>query len=110
MRSRVTAWALVVALSACGQGHGGERDDAEQPQQSFLHRLKPVGGWCPDTGGLLRWWGADCLPRYEAPDDYCRKPLPRTCWPGYSSFYRWEPPATPQSNGVGGGNQPQRER
>lgn len=55
-------------------------------------RIGPAGGWCPYGGGLLRWWGPHCFPRCGAPDDYCRKPLPRTCWPPYPPYYFRGPP------------------
>jgi hypothetical protein len=43
----------------------------------WLHRLGPAGGWNPDGGGLCHWWERDCFTYPCAPDDYCRKPLPR---------------------------------
>jgi hypothetical protein len=92
MRTQARMWALVFALIACGKGLGGEREHCEPPQQSFLQRLHPVGGWHPYGGGLLHWWDPHCFPRCGAPDDYCRKPLPTACWPAYPPFYSWGPP------------------
>ena len=51
-----------------------------------------VGGWQPYSGGLLHWWPRHCFPCAGAPDDYCRKPLPRMCWPPYPPYYTWGPP------------------
>jgi hypothetical protein len=46
-------------------------------------------------GGLLHWWDPACYPCYGGPDDYCRKSLPKLCWPGpYPSSYIWGPPET----------------
>jgi hypothetical protein len=87
MRSQVRTWALVLTLIAGGQGLCAERECCEPPQQVFLQRLHPVGGWQPYGGGLLHWWDPDCFPRCGTPDDYCRKPLPRVCWPAYPPFY-----------------------
>ena len=89
MRGQVSIWAFVLVLLAGGRGLGGERGYCEPPQQRFLERLHPVGGWDPYGGGLLHWWNPHCFPRCGAPDDYCRKPLPRVCWPAYPSFYTW---------------------
>ena len=102
MRNRVTMWVLVVSLIACGQGFGQEREHSEPPQQGFLQRICPAGGWQPYGGGLLRWWNPDCFPRCGAPDDYCRKPLPKVCWPAaYPPFYISGPPeiGPPPCNG-----------
>jgi hypothetical protein len=57
-----------------------------------LRQLGPVGGWNPYGGGLLRWWNPNCFPRCCAPDDYCRKSLPRVCWPTYPAYYIWASP------------------
>ena len=66
----------------------------DPPEDEFLRRLSPVGGWHPYGGGLLHWWPRDCFPRCGGPDDYCRKPLPRVCWPPYPPYYIWgSPPA-----------------
>ena len=92
MRSRVKAWALLLTLAVCGQGLGGEHGCCEPPQQGFLQRLAPVGGCDPYGGGLLHWWPQHCFPCKGAPDDYCRKPLPRVCWPPYPPYYIWGPP------------------
>jgi len=83
---------LVVVLAACLPGRGGEPPCCPPPGEHFLERIHPVGGWCPDAGGLLDWWPCCCFPRTGAPDDYCRKPPPKVCWPAYPSFYIWRPP------------------
>lgn len=62
------------------------------PQGGFLQRLAPAGGWRPYGGSLIHWWPRCCFPRQSAPDDYCRKPLPRVCWPPYPPYYIWGPP------------------
>ena len=92
MKNHVKMCALVLALLACGQGLGGEHEDCEPPQQGFLQRLQPVGGWLPYNEGLLRWWNPGCFPRCGGPNDYCPKPLPRVGFPAYPSFYIWAPP------------------
>jgi hypothetical protein len=101
MARPVTIWALGLALIACGQALGGEPERPAPPGPHFLSRLSPVGGWDPDGGGLLHWWNRDCFPRICAPDDYCRKPPPRVCWPRYSPVYTWGPlqSANPPSHG-----------
>ena len=55
-------------------------------------RLRPVGGWHPDNGGLLHWWPHHCFLCAGAPDTYCRKPIPHVCWPPYPPYYIWAPP------------------
>jgi hypothetical protein len=112
MRRHVCIGAFLITLIAGGRGLAGERECCEPPQQGFLQRLCPVGGWQPYGGGLLRWWNPDCFPRCGAPDDYCRKPLPRVCWPAYPSFYIWGPPeiGCPQSNGSRDCTRPHCER
>jgi hypothetical protein len=92
MRSQIRMWAVVLTLITCGQVVGGERQYSDTPQQGFLQRLHPAGGWHPYGGGLLHWWDPHCFPRCGAPDDYCRKPLPCVCWPSYPSYYTWGPP------------------
>ena len=65
-----------------------DRGPGEPRQQHFLQRLHPVGGWNPYGGGLLHWWNPHCFPcQCGGPDDYCRKPLPRVCWPPYPPYY-----------------------
>jgi hypothetical protein len=96
---------IVVVLAAFGRGHAGEPQCCPPPADSFLQRLHPVGGWCPDGGGLLRWWPCHCFPRGGAPDDYCRKPPPKVCWPPYNSCFIFGPPevcypACPGPHGV----------
>jgi hypothetical protein len=99
MRCQVWIGALVVALVAGGRGPGAEPWSSPD---CYLQRLKPEGGWSPYGGGLLRWWNPCCFPRCGAPDDYCRKPLPKVCWPAYPGYYIWGPPeiCCPQSNTV----------
>jgi hypothetical protein len=84
--------ALLLVLGACGQAVGGEhgRPDPGRPPH-VLRRLAPAGGWNPG-GGLLHWWNPHCFPRYGGPDDYCRKPPPKVCWPPYPPYYVWGPP------------------
>ncbi len=62
------------------------------PEECFLKRIAPVGGYDPYGGGLLRWWPRHCFPCDGAPDDYCRKPLPPVCWPPYPPYFSWGPP------------------
>src|SRR5208282_4950345 len=67
---------------------------------------------CPDApacnlhGGGPSWchWTAGCFPQCGCPDDYCRNPYPRQCWPPYPSFYQCVPAgdcAHPPCVGVG---------
>ena len=92
MRNAIWVAALLVALSASSQGRAGEPCGCEPAADGFAQRIHPAGGWHPYGGGLLRWWDPCCYPRYCGPDDYCRKPLPRLCWPGpYPSSYTWGP-------------------
>jgi hypothetical protein len=90
MRRHAWIGALVLALIG-GRGLAGEHSCCEPPEDCFLKRVKPVGGWCP-YGGLLHWWNPHCFPCCGAPDDYCRKPLPCVCWPPYPPYYIWGPP------------------
>ncbi len=83
---------LLLLLLSCAPAFAGEGDDPEGSQQHFFQRLHPVGGWNPYGGGLFHWWNPHCFPCQGAPDDYCRKPLPRVCWPTYPRFYVWGPP------------------
>ena len=84
--------AFLLTLIAGGQGLSGEPQRCEPAQGGFLQRFHPVGGWDPYGGGLLHWWDPHCFPRCGAPDDYCRKPLPRVCWPPYPPYYVWGMP------------------
>jgi hypothetical protein len=93
MKSRIPKWAVLLTLISCGQclgGDGGESDGV--PRRHFLLRARPVGGWNPYGGGVLHWWNPHCFPCQGAPDDYCRKPLPRVCWPAYPAYYIAGPP------------------
>jgi hypothetical protein len=92
MKSQATMWAFALTLFTFGRALGGEPEYNEPAQQRFLQRMHPVGGWHPYGGGLLHWWNPHCFPRQGAPDDYCRKPLPRVCWPPYPPYYVWGPP------------------
>jgi len=108
MRSQVIMWAFVLTLITNGPALGGEPAYVEPPQQPFLQRLHPFGGWHPYGGGLLHGWNPHCFPCQGAPDDYCRKPLPRVCWPPYPSYYIWGPPEIgyPRNNGFLDCNKP----
>ena len=101
MRLQVWIGTLVVALSAGGRGMCAELSCCEPPQDCFLKRLAPVGGWHPYGGGLLHWWDPHCFPRGGTPDDYCRKPLPPVCWHPYPPYYVWVTPdiCYPQAGG-----------
>jgi hypothetical protein len=94
MTRQVWTGTLVVALIAAGRGVRAQAPCCPPPQESLLQRLAPVGGWHPDGGGLLHWWPHHCFPCSEKPDDYCRKPPPRVCWPPYPPYYIWAPPGT----------------
>jgi hypothetical protein len=87
MRRRVWIAALVVALLGGGRKLTAEPSCCPPPEDGFLSRLAPVGGWCPYGTGLLHWWPRCCFPRCGAPDDYYRKPLPKVCWPPYPPYY-----------------------
>jgi hypothetical protein len=81
MRCRVWIGTLLATLIICEHGLSGEPPCCPPPEDCFLARLAPVGGWHPYGGGLLSWWPAHCFPCYSGPDDYSRKSLPRVCWP-----------------------------
>jgi hypothetical protein len=105
---RRLAWlgALLLALAAVSSGPA-EEPRACEPQGPFLQRILPAGGWHPYGGGLLSWWDRSCFPRCGAPDDYCRKPLPKVCWPPYPPYYTYGPPeiCAPQGKACGDCNQ-----
>ena len=61
------------------------------PHGCSFGQFAPAGGWNPG-GGLLHWWPKCCFPDCGACDDYCRKPLPCVCRPGYSHYYTFGPP------------------
>jgi hypothetical protein len=89
MTSRVAVWICVASCLLATRALAG---DAEVPTRPFTERIKPVGGWSPYGGGLVRWWPRDCFPRCGAPDDYCRKTLPKVCWPPYPCYFTYGPP------------------
>jgi hypothetical protein len=107
MRCKLWIGTLVVALIGSSQGLRAGPPCCEPPQDCFLKRIGPVGGWNPYGGGLLHWWSG--FARCGTPDDYCRKPLPRVCWPAYSGHYMWGPTeiCCPQCSGTRNGNQDQ---
>ena len=94
MRRHVWIGMVVGTLIAGGRGLCAETLCCEPPQDCFLKRLGPVGGWHAYGGGLLHWWPRHGFPCCGAPEDYCRKPLPSVCWPPYPSYYIWGPPET----------------
>lgn len=100
MRCKMWVGILLVALIVACPGLSSEPPGGQPTQDGFFKRLAPVGGWCPDAGGLLHWWNPDCFPRCSTPDDYCRKPQPKVCWPAYPSSSIWAPPEIghPQNN------------
>ena len=92
MKRQIIMCASVLTVITFGWALGGEPAYDESPQPHFVRRLRPTGGWNPYGGGVLHWWKRDCFPCYAAPDDYCRKPLPRVCWPQYPPYYNWGQP------------------
>ena len=98
----------MLSLIACGRARGGEAANDEPSHQHFLQRLHPAGGWNPYGGGVIHWWKPQCFPCQAAPDDYCRKPLPRLCWSPYPRYYIWGPPEIgyPRNNGFPDFNKP----
>lgn len=91
MRRQALIAAALIALFAAPWVCGGDPPCTDL-NPGCIGRVGPTAGWFPYGGGLLRWWPRDCFPRYGAPDDYCRKPLPCVCWPSYPSYYIWGPP------------------
>lgn len=81
MRIQATIWACLVASLFTQPTRGGEPGQVENHPEPFLERLRPAGGWSPYGGGLVHWWPEHCFCDCGTPDDYCRKALPRTCWP-----------------------------
>ena len=92
MRSHVPTLVLVLTVATFSRVLAGDSSHGESSQQPFLDRFHPVGGWHPYGGGLTHWWNPHCFPCQSAPDDYCRKPLPRVCSPAYLPFYSWGTP------------------
>jgi len=83
--------ALFFLLGTLGSANAGEPGAPHAGHAQPFRRFAPVGGWHPDDGGLLHWWNPHCFPRCGSPDDYCRKPPPRVCWPPYSPSYVYTP-------------------
>jgi hypothetical protein len=102
MKCHVWIEIFVSLMIAAGRGACSDPQCCEPLQKCFIDRLAPGGGWHPYGGGLLDWWNPCCFPRCGAPDDYCRKPLPRVCWPPYPPYYIWGPPQSchRQDNGT----------
>jgi hypothetical protein len=93
MRRQVWIAAWVLVLVGSSRELRAEPSCCPPPQADFLKRLAPAGGWCPYGGSPLHWWPRCCFPRNVAPDDYCRKPLPKVCWPPYPPYYIVAPSA-----------------
>jgi hypothetical protein len=100
MRRQAWIGVALLALLAVGRVWGVEPPCGGPRPACSPWRLGPAGGWCPYGGGLLRWWPRHCFPCACGPDDYCRKSLPRVCWPPYPPYYIWGPPeiCRPQGN------------
>jgi hypothetical protein len=92
MRMRDAVVTCVVCVMLAAHTFAGE---CEAPSKPFLERVKPAGGFSPYPGGLLHWWPRDCFPCGGAPDDYCRKCLPKVCWPPYPYYFGWGAPERP---------------
>jgi hypothetical protein len=90
MAGEAYLWALLLGMIMGAPGYSGEC--CTPLQEPFLERMAPAGGWHPYGGGLLHWWNPCCFPCCGAPDDYCRKPLPKFCWPAYPPYYIWGAP------------------
>ncbi len=101
MRRQILICALLLLLIGGSRAPGGDHESCPPPEANFLRRLRPVEGWHPDGGGLLHWWDPHCFPRCGTPDDYCRKPLPKVCWPPYPPFYLFGTPGGGCSQGNG---------
>jgi hypothetical protein len=102
MKRHAGIGAVLLPLIAAGWVCGGEPLCCEPGTPRFLHRIAPVGGWFPYGGGLFHWWPKHCFPCCNLPDDYCRKPLPKVCWPPYPPYYFTDPkqPHVPAANGT----------
>jgi hypothetical protein len=100
---RRPAWtgALLLILISADVGLGDEPTCRESPSLPLFKCISPAGGWDPYGCGLLRWWDPRCFPKCGGPDDYCRKCLPRTCWPPYPSYFIWGSPENCCPNGKG---------
>jgi hypothetical protein len=93
------ALTLILAMTVHGRVIGDEYAHCDQGCQHIFQSFHPVGGWHPDSGGVFHWWNPQCFPRCAGPNDYCRKPPPNVCWPGYPPFYFWGPPAVGDPGG-----------
>ncbi len=91
---RCLVWMLVLTggLLVSSQALHAEPPCCKPPEDRYLKRLAPVGGWCPYGTGPLSWWDSHWFPCIGGPDDYCRKPLPAFGWPCYPCFFGWAPP------------------
>jgi hypothetical protein len=98
MTNRVGLWVFVLSLIASGSTLGGEPLEGDA---HILDRWHPVGGWNPYGGGIFHWWKPGCFPCATAPDDYCKKPLPRLCWPTYPPSYTFGPTEVRYSPTIG---------
>ena len=94
MRRQAWIGAVLFALLAGGWASGGEPPRCEPGQPCLLEQQRPAAAWFPYGGGLLHWWDPHCFPRCAGPDDYCRKKLPKVCWPAYPPWYVWDRPGT----------------
>ena len=81
MKSCLRLGAILLLAGAPGQALGGGLPSCPPPEEGFLRRFAPVGGWFPYGGGLLRGWPAHCFPHCGTRDDYCRKQFPPVCRP-----------------------------
>src|SRR5271165_2437603 len=92
MRYLMWMAALAVGVIAPGLSLRAEPPCCKPPEDCWLKRLAPVGGWCPHGTGPLSWWNPHWFPHVGGRDDYCRKPLPPFGWPPYPYYYIWTLP------------------
>jgi hypothetical protein len=93
MRRSVWIAVFTVAFLVPNRARSDEHCCCPPPQEGFLKRFAPVGGWRPYGLGLFHWWPCRCFPCNNGRDDYCRKPLPHVCWPPYPPYYIYGPSA-----------------
>jgi hypothetical protein len=99
---RRATWFLAPILLAALPARAGDGWAHAPYAPHLFESFHPAGGWHPDGGGLLHWWNPCCFPRCGGPDDYCRKPPPRVCWPPYPPYYIiGGPPVGGSACGVG---------